>query len=36
MPHIETGKLVPLATTGPTRPAYLPNIPPSPKSVTRV
>ena len=27
MPHIETGKLVPLATTGPTRPAYLPNIP---------
>lgn len=27
MPHIEAGKLVPLATTGPTRPAYLPNIP---------
>ncbi|MEM5430357.1 tripartite tricarboxylate transporter substrate binding protein [Cupriavidus oxalaticus] len=27
MPQIEAGKLVPLATTGPTRPAYLPNIP---------
>ena len=27
MPHIESGKLVPLATTGLTRPAYLPNIP---------
>lgn len=27
LPHIETGKLVPLATTGPTRPTYLPNIP---------
>ncbi|MDP3168019.1 MAG: tripartite tricarboxylate transporter substrate binding protein [Hydrogenophaga sp.] len=27
MPHIEAGKLVPLATTGLTRPAYLPNIP---------
>jgi len=27
LPHIETGKLVPLATTGPTRPAYLPDIP---------
>jgi tripartite-type tricarboxylate transporter receptor subunit TctC len=27
MPHIEAGKLVPLATTGPSRPAYLPNIP---------
>lgn len=27
LPHIETGKLVPLATTGLTRPAYLPHIP---------
>lgn len=27
MPHLETGKLIPLATTGLTRPAYLPNIP---------
>lgn len=27
MPHVETGKLVPLATTGLTRPAYLPQIP---------
>jgi len=27
MPQIEAGKLVPLATTGPKRPAYLPNIP---------
>ncbi|MDB5751790.1 MAG: hypothetical protein JWP65_2211, partial [Ramlibacter sp.] len=27
LPHIESGKLSPLATTGPTRPAYLPNIP---------
>ena len=27
LPHIETGKLIALATTGPTRPAYLPNIP---------
>lgn len=27
LPHIETGKLVPLATTGLTRPAYMPNIP---------
>ena len=27
LPHIESGKLVPLATTGLTRPAYLPNIP---------
>lgn len=27
MPHIESGKLIPLATTGLTRPAYLPNIP---------
>ena len=27
MPHVETGKLIPLATTGLTRPAYLPNIP---------
>ena len=27
MPHVETGKLIPLATTGLTRPAYMPNIP---------
>jgi tripartite-type tricarboxylate transporter receptor subunit TctC len=27
MPQVEAGKLVPLATTGPARPAYLPNIP---------
>ena len=27
LPHVETGKLVPLATTGLVRPAYLPNIP---------
>jgi tripartite-type tricarboxylate transporter receptor subunit TctC len=27
LPHIEAGKLIPLATTGPTRPAYMPNIP---------
>jgi len=27
MPHVEAGKLVPLATTGLTRPAYMPNIP---------
>ena len=27
MPHIESGKLIPLATTGPSRPAYVPNIP---------
>lgn len=27
MPHVESGKLVPLATTGLVRPAYLPNIP---------
>jgi len=27
LPHIETGKLIPLATTGLTRPAYMPNIP---------
>ncbi len=27
MPHVETGKLVPLATTGLVRPAYLPGIP---------
>lgn len=27
MPHIEAGKLVPLATTGLARPGYLPNIP---------
>ncbi|RZL94794.1 MAG: tripartite tricarboxylate transporter substrate binding protein [Variovorax sp.] len=27
LPHVEAGKLIPLATTGPTRPAYMPNIP---------
>ncbi len=27
LPHIETGKLVPLATTGSARPVYMPNIP---------
>lgn len=27
LPHIETGKLTPLATTGLARPAYMPNIP---------
>ena len=27
MPHVESGKLLPLATTGLTRPSYLPNIP---------
>ena len=27
MPHVESGKLIPLATTGLTRPAYLPNVP---------
>ncbi|RJP72307.1 MAG: tripartite tricarboxylate transporter substrate binding protein [Comamonadaceae bacterium] len=27
LPHIEAGKLVPLATTGSTRPVYMPNIP---------
>ena len=27
LPQIEAGKLVPLATTGPVRPAYMPNIP---------
>jgi len=27
LPHIESGKLVPLATTGLVRPAYLPNVP---------
>ncbi|MEH3087160.1 MAG: tripartite tricarboxylate transporter substrate binding protein [Xylophilus ampelinus] len=27
LPHIEAGKLVPLATTGLARPAYLPNVP---------
>jgi tripartite-type tricarboxylate transporter receptor subunit TctC len=26
-PHIETGKLVPLATTGPTRPAFMSQVP---------
>ncbi len=27
LPHVEAGKLVPLATTGLTRPSYMPNIP---------
>ncbi len=27
LPHMESGKLIPLATTGLTRPAYLPNVP---------
>ena len=27
MPHVESGKLIPLATTGLTRPAYMPGIP---------
>ena len=27
LPHIQTGKIVPLATTGLTRPAFLPNLP---------
>ena len=27
LPHVEAGKLIPLATTGLTRPSYLPNIP---------
>jgi tripartite-type tricarboxylate transporter receptor subunit TctC len=27
LPHVENGKLIPLATTGLTRPAYLPHIP---------
>ena len=27
LPHVESGKLIPLATTGLTRPAYMPNIP---------
>jgi tripartite-type tricarboxylate transporter receptor subunit TctC len=27
LPHVETGKLTPLATTGLVRPSYLPNIP---------
>lgn len=27
LPHVESGKLIPLATTGPTRPSYMPNIP---------
>ena len=26
-PHIESGRLIPLATTGLTRPAFLPNVP---------
>lgn len=27
LPHVESGKLIPLATTGLVRPAYMPNIP---------
>lgn len=27
LPHIEAGKLIAIATTGPVRPAYLPNVP---------
>lgn len=27
LPHVESGRLIPLATTGLTRPAYLPHIP---------
>jgi tripartite-type tricarboxylate transporter receptor subunit TctC len=27
LPHIETGKLIPIATTGLTRPSYMPNVP---------
>ena len=27
LPHVESGKMVPLATTGLTRPAYMPDIP---------
>lgn len=27
LPHVQTGKLIPLATTGLTRPAYMPDIP---------
>ncbi len=27
LPHVEAGKLVPIATTGLTRPSYMPNIP---------
>jgi tripartite-type tricarboxylate transporter receptor subunit TctC len=27
LPHIEAGKLTPIATTGLTRPAYMPNVP---------
>ena len=27
LPQVEAGKLIPLATTGPTRPSYMPNIP---------
>lgn len=27
LPHVQTGKLVPLATTGLTRPSYMPDIP---------
>lgn len=27
LPHVEAGKLIPLATTGLVRPAYMPNIP---------
>lgn len=27
LPHVETGRLIPLATTGKTRPSYMPDIP---------
>ncbi|MFZ3118356.1 MAG: tripartite tricarboxylate transporter substrate binding protein [Variovorax sp.] len=27
LPQVEAGRLIPLATTGPTRPAYMPNVP---------
>lgn len=27
LPHVEAGKLIPIATTGLTRPSYMPNIP---------
>lgn len=27
MPHVEAGRLIPIATTGLTRPSYMPNIP---------
>ena len=31
-PHIESGKLIPLATTGPSRPAFMPHVPTIPES----